>query len=67
MMLVDNKFDFGQIVYLKTDKEQLPRMVVRFTISKESILYILAQGTGETTHYDIEISEDINVVLKTTE
>jgi len=66
-MLVDNKFDFGQIVYLKTDKEQLPRMVVRFTISKESILYILAQGTGETTHYDIEISEDINVVLKTTE
>lgn len=67
MMLVDNKFDFGQIVYLKTDKEQLPRMVVRFTISKESILYILAQGTGETTHYDIEISEEINVVLKTTE
>jgi len=67
MMVVDNKFDFGQIVYLKTDKEQLPRMVTRFSISQTAILYVLAQGTIETTHYDVEISEEVNVILKTTE
>ena len=66
-MVIDNKFDLGQTVYLKTDKEQLPRIVVRLFVTHHNILYSLAQGTGETSHYDIEISEEINVVLKTTE
>lgn len=66
-MIIDNKFNFGDIVYLKTDKEQLPRMVVRFAVSQNDVLYILAQGTTETTHYYSEISETKDVILSTSE
>ncbi len=67
MMVIDNIFDIGQTVYLKTDVDQVPRMVVRYSVTKETVLYILASGEKETTHYDIEISETKDVVLKTSE
>lgn len=67
MMVIDNKFEYGQTVYLKTDKEQLPRLVVSIHCRGQNITYSLAQGINETTHHDVEISEYINVVLKTTE
>ena len=65
-MVINNIFNIGQIVYLKTDKDQIPRLVVRFSVTREAVLYVLAQGTGESTHYDIEISEEVNVLLQTT-
>ena len=64
-MLIDNKFDFGQTVYLKTDKEQLPRIVTGMIVRHGIIYYSLSQGTSETSHMDFEISEKINVLLKT--
>lgn len=67
MMVIDNKFEYGQTVYLKTDKGQLPRIVTAIHLRGQNITYCLSQGTGETVHHDIEISEEINVVLKTTE
>jgi hypothetical protein len=66
-MLIDNKFDIGQIVYLRTDVDQVPRIVVKFEVTSSTVLYILASGEKETTHYDIEISETKDVVLKTSE
>lgn len=60
-MKIEIKYPIETIVYLKTDTEQLPRMVVGYTIRKNEIIYILAQGVSESHHYDIEIdgSEDI--------
>ncbi len=66
-MLIDNKFDIGQVVYLRTDVDQVPRIVVKFEVTSSTVLYILASGEKETTHYDIEISETKDVVLKTSE
>ena len=66
-MIIKTDFDIGQVVYLKTDVDQKPRIVTRFSVTKECTLYILACGTEETTHYDIEISETKNIVLATTE
>ena len=66
-MVIDNKFEYGQTVYLKTDKEQLPRIVTAIHLRGQNITYCLSQGTNETTHHDIEISEEVNIVLKTTE
>lgn len=66
MMVVDNNFQFGQVVYLKTDKEQLPRMVVRLSVKPGEVLYCLAAGTVESWHLDFEISEQINVLMIST-
>lgn len=63
-MLIDNKYEFGQIVYLKTDPDQHPRMVFCFEVSKGDILYKVCQGTNVSTHYDFELSEEKDV-LKT--
>ncbi len=65
-MMIDNKFDFGEIVYLVTDKDQTPRIVYMMKVFKNEILYELACGTTVSSHYEFEISKDVNVLMQTT-
>lgn len=66
-IIIENKFDFGDIVYLKTDKDQLPRVVVSFSVFKAGeLLYKIVSGTTESSHYDFEISKEENILLTTT-
>jgi hypothetical protein len=58
------EYDFGQMVYLKTDTEQMERMVIRVGIIPSGIIYTLACGEIETNHYPIEITADKDI-LKT--
>lgn len=54
-----------QIVYLRTDFEQLPRMITGIKICVDgSILYELTSGTQVTFHYEVEISETKNAFVK---
>ncbi len=62
MINIDNKFDIGQIVYLKTDPEQSARIVTAITISQTSLLYNLSLSSNDSRHYDFEISEEANVL-----
>jgi hypothetical protein len=66
MMVISNDFEFGDIVYLKTDSEQKPRIVFAIKVYKSDILYELACGTTNSMHYPFEISKEINVLLTTT-
>lgn len=66
-MLLDPKFDWGQIVYLKTDCDQLPRIVTAMKIRENApIEYGLSCVDRETFHYELEISESKNLLLITT-
>lgn len=63
MIVVENEYDFGDIVYLKTDNEQLPRMITSIEVFKNGeLLYKLACGTVTTPHYEYEISSQKDVV-----
>lgn len=64
--LIEVAFDIGQVVYLKTDTAQNPRIVFSYKVSNSDTLYELACGTITSIHYDFEISAEINVVLTTT-
>lgn len=67
MLMIENEYDFGDIVYLVTDKEQLPRIVVCVLCYKRGeLLYKLCCGTLQSDHYEYEISKEINVLLATT-
>lgn len=59
------KFEIGQIVYLKTDTEQLPRVLVEwgFKSTTGEIEYTLSQGVIISDHYDFEITEQKNYTL----
>ena len=60
------EFHIGQTVYLKTDEDQLARMVTGiFLRPNNSVSYCLTLGTNETYHYGIEIDEERDIVKAT--
>ena len=63
-MLIDNKFNIGDKVYLVTDEDQKERVVTGFYFRQTGITYGLNFGTYESWHYDFEITLEKNV-LKT--
>lgn len=65
-MVIENKFNFGDVVYLKTDPEQRPRIVTTFSVGATSILYELSSGTITSWHRDFEITYEKDVLLTTT-
>jgi len=65
MMVIENVFDLGQIVYLKTDDDQKARMIIGIQVRPTGLLYIAQLGTVETYHYEIELSGQIDILKKT--
>lgn len=66
MMVIDNKYEFGDIVYLKTDRDQFERIVIGIKVSPIGILYRVAVGAVETDHYDMELTTEKNIIITTT-
>lgn len=54
------EFKIGDIVFLITDPEQMPRMITRITQQPLDRTYCLNLGVTETWHYAIEMSHDLN-------
>jgi len=65
-MVINTKYELGDIVYLKTDSDQLERIVTGFSIKLNSICYNLNQATTESWHWDFEITRDRDVLKTTT-
>jgi len=56
-------FKLGEAVYLKTDTEQLRRIVTEAAFSGSSmansmIIYELSQGVYTSKHYEVEITRE---------
>lgn len=65
MMVIENKYEIGQMVYLITDSDQNARMIVSIEVFKiGEILYKINRGSDSSYHYDFEISEVPNELLK---
>lgn len=64
-MIVESSCNLGDIVYLKTDKDQLPRIITGIIVRPTGCGYYLSSGTGESLHYDFEFSYEENLLLKT--
>lgn len=58
------RYNIGDIVYLKTDTEQKVRIVTGILIRANIYIYYLSSCTEESSHYDIEISSEVNEVFK---
>lgn len=66
MMVIKNEFNLKQTVYLRTDKDQLPRLVIGIKVCPDDMLYELMQGTTSSLHYPFEISDTADVLLTST-
>ena len=66
-MVVNSEFEFGQQVYLKTDKGQDIRIVTAICVrGNGNITYELHCGVNSSWHYNFEISAEKNVLISTT-
>jgi len=57
-MTINNRFSIGDFVYLKTDTDQLKRIIVGIKITPGSLVYFLEQGLDSSEHYEFELSEE---------
>lgn len=60
------EFDIRDTVYIKTDPEQLERIVTGIIIRENGIVYHVSYCTDETSHYGFELSEEKDVMKTTT-
>lgn len=67
MITIYNNFDIGQIVYLKTDTMQLPRIINAIQVAGDitTPMYRCCQETEETWHYEIELSSEKDIMMVT--
>ncbi len=66
-MRIENKFEISDTVYLRTDENQLARLVTGIRIRPQGVLlYELSQGTHESVHYEFELSEDRDILVTST-
>lgn len=66
MMVIDEKFKIGQIVYLKTDPDQYARIVTGINITPLGLTYLVSMGSSvEMIYHAIELSEVKNYTLET--
>lgn len=56
------KYGIGQIVYLRTDVEQLERIVIGYMILMGFAQYILMQGVDQSNHFEYEITQTRNIL-----
>lgn len=62
-IVIEPKYDIGSIVYLVTDEQQLPRIVMSIIVNKYDLIYELINTTTTSRHYDFEISETKNILV----
>ena len=65
-MLLDNKFNIGDEVFLKTDLEQSGRLVTGLIIRAGCIIYQLSCGVSESNHYDFELTVERDILKTST-
>lgn len=63
-MNIKNKFDIGQPVFLVTDPEQVPGMVVYITVTPTGLFYGVRFDTEVLEVYDIEITTEVNDIIR---
>lgn len=61
--LLATEFELGQVVYLRTDEEHLPRIITGVKLHLGGGLsYELSQGANASMHYEPEISAEPSVL-----
>jgi len=56
-MTIINNFNIEDMVYLKHDIEQLPRMIIEIHIRKYDVIYMVQSGEDISHHNDFELSK----------
>lgn len=63
-LILNVEYEQGEIVYLRTDNEQLPRIIMGYRVQNMSstILYDLMCGTLQSCHYELELTRERSLI-----
>lgn len=65
MMLVQNEFDIGETVYLKTDTSQTARLITAIKVFPNNVIsYDVVCGNMASSHFDFEMSKEKNILVE---
>ncbi len=56
--MFEHEFEIGETVYLKTDKESKPRIIIGIIKYESSYLYSLVCEESNCFHYEFEITKE---------
>lgn len=62
-MTIEPVFAIGQIVFLRTDPDQLVRMITGIKVCPGYLLYCVSICSEETNHYDFEVSTEKDLCM----
>lgn len=63
-MILENAFDIGDVIYLKTDVEQEARIVTSIIVGPAGLIYDVNCGTESSRHFDFEMTKERDMVTK---
>lgn len=64
-MKLNNKYNIGDVVYLKTDPEQYPSIVTGILLKPDNLIMYEISGYDDVSYrYDFELTIDKNLLLK---
>jgi hypothetical protein len=61
MMVIESEFNFGDIVYVKTDPEQFERQVVCLVAYKNMTKYLVTLNGINSEHFDFELTRESSI------
>lgn len=68
MIIIENEFEIGQTVYLRTDEDQRPRLLTALVYRAGGYMtYELSCGTATSWHNALEFSLEKDVLATTTD
>lgn len=60
---IEEVFSEKEMVFVKHDQDQLPRMIIGIEISNDSVVYNCMSGTELSNHYAYELTKEKNLVI----
>lgn len=64
-MIIDTPYEFGDIVFLKTDINQDEMIITEMRVlQKGVILYLLSRGMQSSSHYEYEFEREPDLSKK---
>jgi hypothetical protein len=64
-VIIETPYNFGDVVFIKTDEEQKERMITEICVKSPSLLvFQLTHGVTCSWHYEYEFETEINVATK---
>jgi hypothetical protein len=58
VMMIDNHYNIGEIVYIKADEDQKSRMITGILVTPNGFTYRLENGQDCSYHYEMEITAE---------